>query len=99
MKAYTGNFGLKANGYFGIGQWMYQLAAGTIQPPVVDLPANATAKETAAYEQTVAQWDALSLDKLKDYPLDLDQAAKLLDQDGWRIGKDGRSTARPSRST
>ena len=54
VKAYTGNFGLKANGYFGIGQWMYQLAAGTIQPPVVDLPANATAKETAAYEKTVA---------------------------------------------
>lgn len=26
VKAYTGNFGLKANGYFGIGQWMYQLA-------------------------------------------------------------------------
>ena len=89
VKAYTGNFGLKANGYFGIGQWMYQLAAGTIQPPVVDLPANATAKEIAAYEKTVAQWDALSLDKLKDYPLDLDQAAKLLDQDEWRIGKDG----------
>ena len=54
MKAYTGNFGLKANGYFGIGQWMYQLAAGTIQPPVADLPANATAKEIAAYEKTVA---------------------------------------------
>lgn len=89
VKAYTGNFGLKANGYFGIGQWMYQLTAGTIQPPVVDLPANATAKETAAYDKTVAQWDALSLDKLKDYPLDLDQAAKLLDQDGWRLGKDG----------
>ena len=89
VKAYTGNFGLKANGYFGIGQWMYQLTAGTIQPPVADLPANATAKETAAYEKTVAQWDALSLDKLKDYPLDLDQAAKLLDQDGWRLGKDG----------
>lgn len=53
VKAYTGNFGLNANGYFGIGQWMYQLAAGTIQPPVVDLPANATAKETAAYEKTV----------------------------------------------
>ena len=89
VKAYTGNFGLKANGYFGIGQWMYQLAAGTIQPPVADLPANATAKEIAAYEKTVAQWDALSLDKLKDYPLDLDQAAKLLDQDEWRLGKDG----------
>lgn len=26
VKAYTGNFGLNANGYFGIGQWMYQLA-------------------------------------------------------------------------
>ena len=89
VKAYTGNFGLKADGYFGIGQWMYQLTAGTIQPPVADLPANATAKETAAYEKTVSQWDALSLDKLKDYPLDLDQAAKLLDQDGWRLGKDG----------
>ena len=61
MKAYTGNFGLKANGYFGIGQWMYQLTAGTIPPPVVDLPANATAKETAAYEKTVAQWEYVVL--------------------------------------
>lgn len=88
VKAYTGNFGLKANGYFGIGQWMYQLAAGTIQPPVVDLPANETDKETAAYEKTVAQWDALSLDKLKDYPLDLDQAAKLLDIYYRRVERD-----------
>lgn len=88
VKAYTGNFGLKVNGYFGIGQWMYQLAAGTIQLPVVDLPANATAKETAAYEKTVAQWDALSLDKLKDYPLDLDQAAKLLDIYYRRVERD-----------
>ena len=31
---------------------------------------------------------ALGLDKPADYPLDLDQAL-LLDQDEWRLGKDG----------
>ena len=31
---YTGYYGLAVDGYYGIGQWMYQVVTGAINPPV-----------------------------------------------------------------
>ena len=44
-----------------------------------------TAKEIAAYEKTVAQWDALSLDKLKDEQ-EQTPTQKWLMANSWRYG-------------
>ena len=38
---YTGNFGQSVDGYFGLGQWMYGVIAGTVQ-----VPATATAYDS-----------------------------------------------------
>ena len=35
---YTGNYGATVHGYYGLGQWMYGVAAGTIAPPSDSLP-------------------------------------------------------------
>lgn len=45
---YVGNYGLAVHGYYGLGQWMFQLVNGTVAPPVEELAENATAEERAA---------------------------------------------------
>jgi len=86
--AYVGNFGLKANALYGLGQWMYQAATGMIDYPA-QLSDAATQEETAAYEKNEAAWDALTLDGLTLYPLDTEAAAALLEQAGWTLNSQG----------
>ena len=86
---YTGNFGIRVDGYYGIGQWMYGLVNGTIAPPV-DPPENEfDAEAMEEYEKELEAWEELSLDNLTDYELDTEKAAQLLDADGWTLNADG----------
>ncbi|MBQ3705138.1 MAG: hypothetical protein II888_01680 [Clostridia bacterium] len=81
---YTGNNGLRVDGYYGIGQWMYGLVMGTSDPPISE-----TDEAAAEFGRTIAQetaaWEALNLEGLTGYGLDLEAAAALLDADGWKI--------------
>ena len=76
IRTVLGGFGLPVYGYYGIGQWMYMAAAGTLRPE--DLP-----------EAEQEAWDAISLDVLNPYPLDLAEANRLLDEDGWVLDEHG----------
>lgn len=86
---YVSNYGLRVDGYYGIGQWCYQLAAGSLQAAVEEPAADADAAEIAAYEETLAGWEALSLDNLRRYDVDLEAAVQLLTDDGWTLNRDG----------
>ena len=86
---YTGNFGIRVDGYYGVGQWMYGIVNGTIAPPV-DPPENEfDAEAMAEYEKELEAWEELSLENLTDYELDLDKARELLAADGWTLNADG----------
>lgn len=86
---YVRNYGIGVDGYYGIGQWMYELAAGSMAAPL-DAPAeSATEEEIAAYEAEKAQWDALSLENIQSYALDVDAARALLIEDGWVLNREG----------
>ncbi len=76
IRDFLGGFGLPVYGYYGIGQWMAGAANGSIRPD--DLT-----------EEEEADWDALTLDSLNTYPLDLDEANRLLDEDGWVLNECG----------
>ena len=76
IRDFLGGFGLPVYGYYGIGQWMVGAANGSIRPD--DLT-----------EEEEADWDALTLDSLNTYPLDLDEANRLLDEDGWVLNECG----------
>ena len=89
VKRYSGNFGIRVDGYYGIGQWMYQVVAGSMAPPVPDLKEGASAEETAEYEKELEAWDALSMDGIKIYNLDVDEAVRLLEEDGWTLNRNG----------
>ena len=86
---YTGSFGVRTDGYYGLGQWMYGIIAGTTQPPV-DPPEDENDKAAmAAYNETLAAYDALNMDALTVYGVDTDKAAALLDADGWTLNEKG----------
>ena len=89
VREYTGDYGIRMDGYYGLGQWMYGAINGTIAGPF-DPPENPS--DTAAmaeYEAKLAEWDALNLDNLTVYTLDPEKARALLDEDGWKLNADG----------
>lgn len=88
---YVSNYGLAVNGYYGIGQWIYELVSGTLAAPVEAPAENATALELAQYEEALEAWEALTLDNLPAYALDLDAARKLLESDGWTLNREGKA--------
>ena len=87
----VGDFGQRVNGYYGLGQWMYQLLNGTISYPV-ELQGEGAEAETA-YEEALAAWEALSLDTIEPYAQDVERAAALLDETGWNLNQYGDAFA------
>jgi len=85
----VGNYGLRSTGYFGIGQWMYQVLNGTMGYPVEEAAENATAQEKKAYEDAMKAWEALSLDAIEGYVKDEEKGLKLLEQAGWTLNESG----------
>ena len=86
---YTGNYGIRVDGYYGLGQWMYGAVNGTLVAPF-DPPEDTN--DTAAmaeYTEKVAKWEALNLDNLTVYGLDTEKAGELLDGDGWTLNAEG----------
>ncbi len=81
---YIGNFGLKTDGLYGLGQWMYGAVSGTMPYPGV-LADDATEEDEARYQTSMEEWDQLSLDGLTLYELDTDKAASLLEEAGWTL--------------
>lgn len=85
---YTAAYGLAMDGLIGIGQWMYGMVNGTEDFPV-ELPENPTPEEQAEYEKTLEEWRALSLDGILHYNLDVNEAVRLLETNGWKLNENG----------
>lgn len=86
---YVGNFGLRVDGYYGIGQWMYQMLTGAIEPPLEEPEDTATQQEKKEYEEAVKAWEEMTMDNIPLYDLDTDAAVALLEADGWTLNRDG----------
>ena len=87
---YVGNYGLRVDGFYGLGQWMYQIVNGTMAYPIEE-PENPTAAEKRAYEKELERWNALSMDGLHYYDPNTDEAVRLLTEDGWTLNRDGEA--------
>lgn len=71
--AYVSNYGIRVDGYYGIGQWLYELVSGTI----------------TEYEQEGEDWTDVTLDNVPVYDLDLNAAIALLEGDGFTLNRTG----------
>lgn len=74
-RAYNGGFGTPVNGYYGIGQWMFRMANGAILQA----------------EDDESDWSDLRIDRLAGYPLDIEEASRLLDEAGWNLNENGEA--------
>ena len=81
---YTGSYGIQVDGFYGIGQWMYRLAAG--------ITAISADEDMPEEEDATGAFDELNLDGLTRYEFDTEKAADLLDAAGWRKGTEGIRT-------
>ena len=70
---YSGGFGTPVNGYYGIGQWMFRMANGAILQE----------------EDDESDWSDLKISRLAGYPLDVEEAGRLLDEAGWNLNEKG----------
>ena len=80
---YTGGSGLAADGFYGIGQWMFQIINGNTEPP---MPEEATEQEL---EELNAAWDEVTLSGVTIYEFDPEAAAAALEADGWKLNANG----------
>ncbi len=102
---YTGNYGLRTDSYFGVGQWMYALVNGTTAPPVDPPEDENDAEAMREYEEELEAWAELSMDNLNTYtaaaedaePVEgrvlvkdaVEEAIRLLEEDGWTLNANG----------
>lgn len=77
---YTGNYGMTVNGFYGLGQWMYQVMNGT---KTIEFE---TEEETEAFEKAIS---SQSLETLPSYDPDPQGAAAMLESAGWKLNADG----------
>lgn len=89
IRQYAGYFGVEVDGLYGLGQWMYQLAAGIM--PYPETGSGNQAAEVKAEGGETAAWEQITLDGLTRYPFDPGQAAALLDEDGWNLNERGEA--------
>ncbi len=89
VSRYSGNYGVRVDGYYGIGQWMYQVMTGAIEPPTAVPEENASAADLKAYEEELEKWEELNMDEIQVYNLDTDKAVQLLEKDGWTLNRNG----------
>ena len=96
---YCKGFGLRVDGYYGVGQWEYLLINGSVDYPVVraygtrydniaGFP-NRVARTDAEYKRMIEAWENLSLDDLTVYKVDTLRATQILINAGWVLNRQG----------
>ena len=86
---YTGKFGLRVDGFYGIGQWMYRAVSGSLALPAEPPESEKDPALHMAYKRMQEEWASFSLDDLAAYTVDTDRAKALLDADGWVLNQNG----------
>ncbi len=87
VKAYCGDASARVDGYFGRGQWEYQLASQMITAPGQLGEIENIHKEEDATSSQV--WKTLNLNNLTAYHVDTAKANALLDKAGWTLNSKG----------
>ena len=96
---YCAGFGLRVDGYYGVGQWEYMTVNGQVDYPVVMADGtlydniagfpNRVARTDAEYEKMIEAWEDLSLDGLTEYEVDTNRAQQILISAGWTLNRQG----------
>ncbi|MBQ4639438.1 MAG: ABC transporter substrate-binding protein [Clostridia bacterium] len=90
VSSYVGNYGMRVDSYYGIGQWMYQVLTGAMTP---ELPEGeeATEEDKKKFEETITALQEMDIQGMLRYELNVELANMLLDSDGWTLNRDGNA--------
>ena len=90
---YTGaEYGLPMDGLMGIGQWMFGLVGASetrYREIVYGTPEDPAAEKQQELEDTIGEWKNLSFSGLTKYPPDVEEAIRLLEENGWTLNENG----------
>lgn len=88
ISASVDSFGLETDGLMGLGQWMYQLATGTmVYEP--EMPKGLSPEEEKEFTRKIQELRQISLDSLHHYDFDTEAASSLLDAARWTLNEQG----------
>lgn len=76
----VGEHGKPIDGYYGIGQWMYTLVEGDW---------NTQTNEGSSANNARKEIKALSLDSVPKYEFDIEEAVRLLEEEGYTLNREG----------
>ena len=79
---YTGHYGEPVDGFYGIGQWMYLLAAQKIAIP---MPSGMTEEEQQKEKET---YQENGINQLRKYEFNTSKAVNMLENSGWLVNRD-----------
>ena len=88
IEASVGSYGVRADGYYGLGQWMAQMLNGTLPYPIEEAEEGNAASQKE-YEEQVEKWEELTLDEVEIYEYDPAAANELLNAAGWNLNAEG----------
>ena len=83
-------YGIRADGYYGLATWMFQLVNGTLPYPIEE-PAEGDAAAQTKYEEDLAKWESLNLEDIEVYEQDISKANALLDESDWNLNESGEA--------
>ena len=89
VKDYTGGFGMPVKGMYGVGQWMVRLLDGPASYPIYLNEDTATPEDVRAYEQALEEWQSMNMSAIPEYELDVTEAVRLLEENGWNLNRFG----------
>ena len=85
------SYGLRVDGYYGLGQWMYRLLSDDVPFPVEEPEPDASQEDLDAYEGEIMAWEDLAsrLEALAGHGGNPGEAVRLLEEDGWVLNRNG----------
>ena len=86
----VGNYGLRVDGFYGLGQWMYQLLTGALAYPV-DPPEPGDEKTMEEYEKELEELEEMSIEDIPVYEYNPEAAESLLARAGWTLNAQGNA--------
>ena len=85
------SYGVRVDGYYGLGQWIYRLLSGEVAFPVEEPEPDASQEDLDAYESEIKAWEDLAsrLEALAGHGGNPEEAVRLLEEDGWVLNRNG----------
>ena len=89
VRDYTGVFGMPVKGMYGVGQWMVRLLEGPANYPIYVSEETNSEQQVEEYASQLEQWQSMNMSAIRDYTLDVAEAARLLEESGWTLNQEG----------